>query len=215
MVCNSSHDLNYGLFNLLFRWGSEWKTKKSPPFENRTKLQSIFGPLAIRTCSIFKPLLYSFIIQIRPILRSQCEVAMRFPTHQIVGDNRCRSSGTERHFPIVSHSRRLLLDGLNDVQTDLTLKVGQFRTTEQDPYHVLFQVRLLKKIWELSKGTFIDRVPYFSYLTRTPFSLCSGVTLPVTQFSPLWNITFSLTQSFIFLLQFLENIVLQIPRHLW
>ena len=174
-------------------------------------------PFEIRTRSTIRnPDTSGFRIPtVRPLSRTQCEVAMRFATHQIVGDNRCWSSRAEGHFPIVSHPRRLLLDGLNDVKADLSLQVGQFGTTEQDAYHVLFQVRLLKKIWELSKGTFIDRVPYFSYLTRTPFSLCSGVTLPVTQFSPLWKITFSLTQPFIFLLQFLENIVLQIPRHLW
>ena len=40
---------------------------------------------------------------------------------------------------------RLLLDGLHDVEADLSLQVGQLGPAEQDADHVLLQVRLLKR----------------------------------------------------------------------
>ena len=63
---------------------------------------------------------------------------------QVIAGGRRWSPGAKRDLPVVPHPRGLLLDGLDDVEADLPLQVGQLRPAEQDPDHVLLQVRLLE-----------------------------------------------------------------------
>ena len=71
---------------------------------------------------------------------------------QVIAGRRRRSPGAKRDFPVVPHPRGLLLDGLDDVEADLPLQVGQLRAAEEDSDHVLLQVRLLVESWRRKKS---------------------------------------------------------------
>ena len=70
---------------------------------------------------------------------------------QVIAGRRRRCPGAKRDFPVVPHPRGLLLDGLDDVEADLPLQVGQLRAAEENSDHVLLQVRLLVASWRRKK----------------------------------------------------------------